>query len=208
AGVDPAALRAQADRGTLPAILRALVRGPVRRRVEAAVSVNASALLERLAGASEAEQAATLLELVRSQAATVLGHSSTEQIHPDRAFSELGFDSLTGVELRNRLGTATGRTLPATLVFDYPSPAALVGYLRAEIVPAPVAAHVALLADIDRLDAAIEAARADPEGSLKIATRLQALAWKWNAGPDESDDFTEATDDELFRVLDGELGTA
>ncbi|HZN17913.1 MAG TPA: SDR family NAD(P)-dependent oxidoreductase, partial [Micromonosporaceae bacterium] len=131
ARLDTAALRAQAGAGAVPALLRGLVRAPARRAVHEAAA--ASELSARLAGRSEAEQDRVLLDLVRTHAATVLGHTSLESVEPRRAFKELGFDSLTAVELRNRLGAVTGLRLPPTLVFDYPTPALLARHLREEV---------------------------------------------------------------------------
>jgi acyl transferase domain-containing protein/thioesterase domain-containing protein len=122
---DSSALRAQAQAGTLPAILRGLVRTPPRHQGDAL-------LAKRLASVPEAERATFVLEFVRAEVATVLGHASPRDVETDRAFQELGFDSLGAVELRNRLNTATGLRLAPTLVFDYPSVAAVAKYLLAE----------------------------------------------------------------------------
>ncbi|MFF1909892.1 SDR family NAD(P)-dependent oxidoreductase, partial [Kitasatospora sp. NPDC058218] len=113
AALNTVSLRDQADQGKLPALLSGLFRAPRRR-----------------AGAGGAMPAVSMLELVLTTAADVLGHRDASAIAADRPFNELGFDSLTAVELRNRLGTATGRRLPTTLVFDHPSPAALAAELE------------------------------------------------------------------------------
>jgi acyl transferase domain-containing protein/NAD(P)-dependent dehydrogenase (short-subunit alcohol dehydrogenase family)/acyl carrier protein len=119
------ALARQARLGVLPAVLDGLVRVPLRSVDER----SGSSLASRLSGVAVEDREGVVLDLVRAEAAGVLGHSSPEAVPVDRAFRELGFDSLAGVELRNRLAVVTGLRLPATLVFDYPSPAVLAGYL-------------------------------------------------------------------------------
>ncbi|WP_229859982.1 type I polyketide synthase, partial [Streptomyces anandii] len=150
--VDASALRVQAAAGTLAPVLRGLVRTPVRRAAETAAGATGdeSELTRRLAGLGAQEQERTLLGLVRAQVAAVLGHAGPQAVESGRAFKELGFDSLTAVELRNRLAAATGLRLPATLIFDHPDPTVLARHLRTEltggdtgtaaVVPAPVAA--------------------------------------------------------------------
>jgi acyl transferase domain-containing protein/acyl carrier protein len=121
--LDVPSLREQARTGTLPSPLRSLVRVPVRRATQQV------SLIRRLVGMAEAEREALVLELVGREVASVLGHVESDSIDPQRAFKELGFDSLTAVELRNRLNTATGLRLPSTLVFDYPTTTALTAHL-------------------------------------------------------------------------------
>jgi polyketide synthase 12 len=128
--LETAALRAQARSGLLPPLLRGLVRTPAR-----VADPGAAALAQRLAGAPEAERERIVLELVQAQVAGVLGHASATSVDPERAFKDLGFDSLSAVELRNRLSQVTGVRLAATVVFDHPSPAAVARYLLPELVP-------------------------------------------------------------------------
>jgi len=127
--LDPAGLRALAGAGMLPALLRGLVRGP------AGHSKRGGTLAERLAGVARPEWERVAEELVRAQVAAVLGHTSAAAVDPHRAFKELGFDSLAAVELRNRLTQATGLRLPATLVFDHPTSAAVARHLVPLAVP-------------------------------------------------------------------------
>ncbi|WP_077089111.1 type I polyketide synthase [Mycobacterium rhizamassiliense] len=177
AHIDLAALRVKFDSGTLPPMFVDLINAPTRRQVDdsLAAAKSKSALLQRLEGLPEDEQQAVLLDLVRANIATVLGSSSPEAIDPDRAFQELGFDSLTAVELRNRLKSATGLPLSPTLIFDYPNSAALAGYMYSELVgtseqQAPAAAPGE--ADIQRVVGSIPVKRLRQAGVLELLLAL------------------------------------
>ncbi|SDG75655.1 Acyl transferase domain-containing protein [Sinosporangium album] len=135
--------------GEVPPLFRALVRG--RRRAARGGAGMASALGARLLGLRPEERIGHMVELVQGEAAAVLGHASSRAVGRDRPFQAIGFDSLTALELRNRLTAATGLRLPATLVFDHPTPTVLAEHLVAELLgeeadahaPAVVAASVA-----------------------------------------------------------------
>jgi acyl carrier protein len=129
ARLDRGALRALAADGGLPRLLSQLVRRPVRRLVDNDSAVSVSALVSRLRGLSAAECHSVLLQLVCAQVAIVLGGPGGDEVDPDKTFQELGFDSLTAVELRNRLKTTTGLALSPTLIFDYPTPTAVTRHL-------------------------------------------------------------------------------
>ncbi|WP_246150751.1 type I polyketide synthase [Streptomyces qinzhouensis] len=134
--LDRSRLQARADVGDVHPLLRGLVRGRVRRvagGAGAGVGV-VGGLGGRLVGLGVGEARRVVLDVVRSHAATVLGHADSGGVGAGRAFRDLGFDSLTAVELRNRLNTATGVRLPATLVFDYPTPGELADFLLAQIL--------------------------------------------------------------------------
>ncbi|MEU0929283.1 type I polyketide synthase [Streptomyces malaysiensis] len=134
--MDVAVLREHARPGTTPALLRHLIGAPARRVVDATADGQdgATALVRRLTGLPPSERENVLLELVTEHAGAVLGHTESDAIAPDRAFSEIGFDSLTAVELRNRLNAGTGLRLPATLVFDYPTPIAVARHILGEVM--------------------------------------------------------------------------
>ncbi|MFG3142851.1 beta-ketoacyl synthase N-terminal-like domain-containing protein, partial [Streptomyces sp. NPDC048211] len=139
-----AALRAQAESGTVAPILRSLAPVSVRRQVprHAVTVTGADGMSGRLAVMSTAEQGRFIGDLVRRTVAGVLGHASPDAIQDAQPFKDLGFDSLTAVELRNRLGTATGLRLPATLIFDYPTSAALADHVRGRLVGDSTPVHV------------------------------------------------------------------
>uniref|UniRef100_UPI001182D2DD type I polyketide synthase n=1 Tax=Nonomuraea indica TaxID=1581193 RepID=UPI001182D2DD len=152
-------------------------------------------LLDRLTALPDAEAAGLLLDLVRHHVAQVLGHADTREIHQDRQFKELGFDSLTGVDLRNRLRTEIGLDLPATLVFDHPTPEALARHLRERVrqaAPDPIGAA------FDRFEATL-AARQDDASRDRIVTRLRALVAQ--LAPTATD-LAGASDDELFNLVE------
>ncbi|MEU9096046.1 type I polyketide synthase, partial [Streptomyces sp. NPDC048428] len=132
--IDVTALRTRTD--TIPALLRDLVpttRRPAARAVAAAGAGDGQELLRSLAGLADDERSRKLLEMVRGRVAKVLGHASAQAIEADRPFQELGFDSLSAVELRNELNLTTALRLPATLVFDYPTSRAVAGYIDGEL---------------------------------------------------------------------------
>jgi hypothetical protein len=199
---DPAALARQ---DALPPLLRGLVRTTAARPV-----ATHTTFAQRLRGLPPADREQALLDLVRTEAAAVLASPTGPK--PDQPLQELGLDSLMALELRNRLATATGVRLHATLLFDHPTPAALARFLQAEVLgDEPVAAAPGLV-ELDRLEAIVAAMASDDLHRATLATRLQVLASKLGTTPgaavaDVAEKLQSATDDELFdfyrKVRDG-----
>ncbi|WP_455431633.1 SDR family NAD(P)-dependent oxidoreductase, partial [Streptomyces fagopyri] len=231
AALDPAALRA--SDGSVPHLLRDLVPARIPRLARAngpaagyPAPETADGLKERLAALPAHERHGALLHAVLAQAALVLGYDTADTIDPERGFLQVGFDSLTAVELRNRLGAVTGVRLPATLLFDYPTPAGLADHLLTRMAPAPAlaapgttpASGDSVLARLDHMEGEFQQVLAGtgPYDDLHdgLRSRLQRLlaqldaaapATHQTAGTGHPD---EVSDDELRRFLESELGGA
>ncbi|MGW1431767.1 SDR family NAD(P)-dependent oxidoreductase, partial [Streptomyces sp. NPDC002431] len=215
--LEPAALQARAASGELHHLYRSLVKHPLRRAAVHAEVDAAEALRKKLAAVGEGpERTRLLLELVQTEAAVILGHSTPGSVEPGRGLLDMGFDSLTAVELRNRLGAATGLGLPTTLVFDHPTPSAIAELLRSELAgsgdaPSRVAGDLSVL---DTLEAEISAISADEALRTHLRLRLEAalervIGLDSEGGQGEETDLTGrlsgATDDEIFDFIDSEL---
>ncbi|PNG94172.1 type I polyketide synthase [Streptomyces malaysiensis] len=168
---------------------------------------------ERFAVLPEADRDRALLDLVRSEAARVLGHRAGTQIDAYQSFTDAGLDSLAAVELRNALAAALGQDLPATLLFDHPAPVDLAEHLRGLVVPA---AHGTALRDLDRVGAVLAGLPSDDPVRGQLRERLRALLRHFEepaaADPADGDDLKarvlSATADDIFTLIDTELGDA
>jgi acyl carrier protein len=200
-GLDRATLRSQASAGTLPPIFSGLVRAGTRRKAAT------GSLANKLAALPEADREDAALDAVKAEVAAVLGHDSAAAIDPDKAFKDLGFDSLAAVELRNRLGASTGVGLLATVVFDYPSPAALAGYLFGQVGTGSGSSEHRDGSQIDaglrELEQLVQQVNAGERPG--VARRLRGLLTSIES-QDDLGDLSGASDDEVFEALDRELG--
>ncbi|MEV5977416.1 type I polyketide synthase [Streptomyces sp. NPDC052114] len=217
--LDMVALRARAA-GTdgIPPVLRGLVPATAARRPAVATAgggaqeaeSGAEALRRRLAALGAEEREEALLDLVRTHAATALGHATPSGIEAGRPFRDLGFDSLTAVELRNLLNAATGLRLPATLIFDYPTPGALADQLLTELVPADGTPAEAGLRELDALESLLAGVTEDDPFRGRLQTRLQELltgiggtgAADGGGQNSVTDVLESASDDDLFSFID------
>ena len=208
--VEGSLLTGQADLDRVPALLRGLVQAPDHRTAEPVRADPAAVLKERLAVAvSEADQNAIVLDLVIPHVAAVLGYGSTAPIKARREFQELGFDSLTAIELRNRLTAATGQRLSATLIFDYPTPALLADHLRLQITRDGVSPAARALDEIGKLERLVRNVDDGDGARADLAIRVRALLAALEGSQDQATadgDLETATAENIFELLDQELG--
>jgi acyl carrier protein len=210
ARLDIASIRARGD--AAPRLFRACA--PPLRRVtpsrSGAATTSTTPLRERLAALSEAEAETVIAELVHGEVAAVLGFSSAKAIKADRPLRDLGLDSLSALELRNRLGARTGLPLPATLAFDHPTPARIAARLR-ELLGKQAATASPVIAEFDKLDAVLSGIAPNGAERAEVTRRLRGLLARFRAptngadAPDVDADASPSTTDDLFRRLDEQL---
>ena len=198
--LDRAALRAHARTTEVAPVLRGLAKVTTRRAVTTARQE--TGLRERLATLPDDERRTVVVDLVRHNAAAVLGHEAGGAIDPARAFKDLGFDSLTSVELRNRMNAVTGLRLSATAVFDHPTVAALAAHLLTELAPPEVNAADAVLTELDRLESRLAAVADDG----RIAARIRQLLDGVTTTGSDVGRLEDASADEVVDFLATELG--
>jgi acyl carrier protein len=180
------------------------------------------ALVRRLAGLGDDERRRTLVDVVRTEVAAVLGHDGPAAVQPDQALKEMGLDSVTGVELRNQLSRLTGLRLPATLVYDHPTTGALARELSDRLAPLRTSPTDEALDHLARVEAALSSLATDEQALAAVQVSLRRLLSK-ATGPDAAgghgrgdngrdasrqieEAIQAADDDELLRFIDRELG--
>ncbi|MFJ4903681.1 beta-ketoacyl reductase, partial [Streptomyces sp. NPDC088727] len=175
--------------------------------------VGVGGLRERLAGVSGVARRSLVTDVVRGQVAAVLGFADGAAVEVSKAFRDLGFDSLTAVELRNALIAETGLKLPSTLAFDHPTTLALAEFLLGELSEDSADDARDVAAELDRLETALLALPAPEYARLRIASRLQQLMKRLDGAPsdanavDISAKIEAATSNDIFALIDHEIGT-
>jgi acyl carrier protein len=202
--IDLPAMRVQAQYGDLSPLLSNLVKAPARRGPEG------GELIARLAGVAEEERHGVVLDLLREEIAAILGHAEARSVDPQLTFKDLGFDSLSAVELRNRLAALTGLRLPATLVFEAPTPAELADYLLDKASEVRNPSDDSLDLELTRLEEAFGSLAPGGSERARISSRLRSLASRLEAddGREDEGDLVEqiesASAEELFDLMDNE----
>ncbi|MFJ6385969.1 phosphopantetheine-binding protein, partial [Kitasatospora sp. NPDC092039] len=211
--LDSARLNARAAAADLPPLLRGLVSAPTRRTAAPAAAprtAGPASWTDRIAGATGERGLGVVKDLLCQEIADVLGHQGAGAIDTGTDFRGLGLDSLTLVELRNRLNAATGLRLPVNVLFDRPTPDELAAHLLAALEPDQPDPVARILADADRMEEALKLlAGGEREDRTRITNRLTRILRAWQREQDEpaesADDLDHVTDDELFDALDNEL---
>uniref|UniRef100_UPI002456CDA4 type I polyketide synthase n=1 Tax=Nocardia carnea TaxID=37328 RepID=UPI002456CDA4 len=210
-GAESAVVAADFDRAALRSAARGRRLAPILTDLAGIrpTAAPAPAVTLDLAGLTEEQQRKRLLDTVRSQIAEVLGHRGPDRIDPEANFRDLGFDSLAGVELRNSLGAVTGLRLPATAVFDHPTPAAVAAYLHRQVRGT---GPEAVFGELQRLESRLSAMDPGDEAVRQVLARLEGLtrtcrelsAAAAAAGGD--DDLRTASPEELVEMIEQEFG--
>lgn len=191
----------------LPGVLRGMVRRPVRTGPEAP---GRAVLSEQVAGLSDTQRHEVVLDALRAHVAEVLGHRDGNAVEVNRQFTELGFDSLTAVALRNRLAVATGLRLPSTLVFDHPTLVSLADHLAGRMATDTLPAWATDLQRLEPVLAGLTAEQADRFGVPALLRQLLASFDTRAAAPATrtADRIESASAEEIFDFIDTELGRA
>ncbi|PHQ48335.1 hypothetical protein BLA24_31120 [Streptomyces cinnamoneus] len=206
----PLDVRALAAAGAVPPVLRGLVPAAPVRRV-AGTGDGGAGLRRRLAELSAGEQGQLVVDLVRGQVASVLRHADARSVDAARTFQEIGFDSLTAVDLRNRLTAATGVRLAATAIFDYPTPAALGAHLLAQVAPEAADPVEVRLRELDKIASVISAMAEDATLRERLSPRMESIVAMWTdmqrPAQDEGagQDLESASLEDMFGIIDQEL---
>jgi acyl transferase domain-containing protein/NAD(P)-dependent dehydrogenase (short-subunit alcohol dehydrogenase family)/acyl carrier protein len=206
--VDIRALRTLVQADMLPALLRGLApasaRNPSRDR--------AGSLARRLRNLADSERALAILDAVRGEVAILLGHASPTAVDPRSTFKELGFDSLSALELRNKLNVITGLRLPATLVFNHPTSATLADYLLERMPREAIVDAVPVHSELQKLEAAVASCALEDGERAAVQARLHALIAQLGDRLRSDDDLTvaeqiqSATADEVIDFIDRQIG--
>ncbi|MEU5980498.1 phosphopantetheine-binding protein, partial [Streptomyces sp. NPDC047315] len=187
--------------------------GTVLEAADEASELGESAEFEELLALGDDERRRALVDLVKTHTASVLGHAGDGGIQADRAFNEIGFDSLASIQLRDRLSRASGVSLPATMIFDHPTPDALAAFIDEQLTPQESSRPVSVLAELDRLETVLGRPGLGEDVDA-IGARLEALAALCRRGASNGASDTashlleEASADQLLAFIDEEFGTS